>query len=121
MNMTQEHLTPIPHNGLVLTSPTKPLERVLVVDDTENNLFLMNALLEDKYELLLASSGKEALAIIMSQAPPDLILLDIMMPDMDGYEVLRHVRQHPPTAVIPVIFLTALSTMEGMARIGVGR
>jgi adenylate cyclase len=91
---------------------TPPLPRVLVVDDTEDNLFLMTGLLEDKYELLIASSGKEALDIIMSQAPPDLILLDIMMPEMDGYEVLRRVRQHPPTVIIPVIFLTALSTME---------
>ncbi|MCY1166622.1 Adenylate cyclase 2 [compost metagenome] len=91
---------------------TTPRLRVLVVDDTEDNLFLMTGLLEDKYELLLASSGKEALAIIMSQAQPDLILLDIMMPEMDGYEVLRRIRQHPPTATIPVIFLTALSTIE---------
>jgi len=72
----------------------------------------MTGLLEDKYELLLATSGKEALAIIMSQAPPDLILLDIMMPHMDGYEVLRRIRQHPPTATTPVIFLTSLSSME---------
>ena len=89
-----------------------PPARVLVVDDTEDNLLLMTALLEDKYQPLLASSGKEALTIIMSQAPPDLILLDIMMPEMDGYEVLRRIRQHPPTAAIPVIFLTALSTIE---------
>ena len=102
----QEQLQPAD----VVTAKHKP--RVLVVDDTEDNLFLMTALLEDDYELLLASSGKEALAIIMSQVPPDLILLDIMMPDMDGYEVLRRIRQHPPTVTIPVIFLTALSTME---------
>ena len=94
------------------TANPVPRSRVLVVDDTEDNLFLMTGLLEDKYDLLLASSGREALAIIMSQAPPDLILLDIMMPEMDGYEVLRRIRQHPPTATIPVIFLTALSTME---------
>ena len=93
-----------------MTAKHKP--RVLVVDDTEDNLFLMTALLEDDYELLLASSGKEALAIIMSQVPPDLILLDIMMADMDGYEVSRRIRQHPPTVTIPVIVLTALSTME---------
>jgi adenylate cyclase len=94
------------------TTAVTPRSRVLVVDDTEDNLFLMTGLLEDKYELLLASSGKEALPIIMSANPPDLILLDIMMPDMDGYEVLRRIRQHPPTAAIPVIFLTALSTMQ---------
>ena len=90
----------------------RPKPRVLVVDDTEDNLFLMTALLEDDYEPITAASGKEALAIIMSQARPDLILLDIMMPEMDGYEVLRRIHQHPPTALIPVIFLTALSTVE---------
>jgi adenylate cyclase len=85
--------------------------RLLVVDDTEDNLFLMTALLEDKYELQLASSGAQALALL-AQNPPQLILLDIMMPDMDGYEVLRRIRQQPVTANIPVIFLTALSTPE---------
>ena len=110
--MRQDHL-PVPATPQNV-SPTAviPRSRVLVVDDTEDNLFLMTGLLEDKYELLLAASGREALTIIMSQAPPDLVLLDIMMPDMDGYEVLRRIRQHPPTATIPVIFLTALSTME---------
>jgi len=112
MNMNQDHfsLNASPQSADVVA--VKPMARVLVVDDTEDNLFLMTALLEDKYELHLAASGKEALAIIMSQAPPDLILLDIMMPEMDGYEVLRRIRQHPPSATIPVIFLTALSTME---------
>ena len=88
-----------------------PPARVLIVDDTEDNLFLMTSLMEDKYDMLVASSGKEALDMVMSHTPPDLILLDIMMPDMDGYEVLRRIRQHPPTANIPVIFLTALSTV----------
>ena len=110
--MNQECLPPSP--GLLRADVVAviPPARVLVVDDTEDNLLLMTALLEDKYQPLLASSGKEALAIIMSQAPPDLILLDIMMPEMDGYEVLRRIRQHPPTSAIPVIFLTALSTIE---------
>ncbi len=89
-----------------------PLPRVLVVDDTEDNLFLMTSLMEDKYQMLVASSGSQALEIVMSRTPPALILLDIMMPDMDGYEVLRRIRQHPPTANIPVIFLTALSSIE---------
>ena len=109
--MNQDHLPVVSRQQPDIVA-VKPMARLLVVDDTEDNLFLMTALLEDKYELLLASSGKEALAIIMSQAPPDLILLDIMMPDIDGYEVLRRIRQHPPTETIPVIFLTALSTME---------
>ena len=108
MNRDQHSLTGKPTDSAAAT----PKARVLVVDDTEDNLFLMTGLLEDKYELSLAASGKEALRIVMSEAPPDLILLDIMMPEMDGYEVLRRIRQHPPTAVIPVIFLTALSTIE---------
>ena len=104
---------PLPAGPKRLTDLTAaPRARVLVVDDTEDNLLLMTALLEDKYQPLLASSGKDALVIIMSQTPPDLILLDIMMPEMDGYEVLRRIRQHPLTAAIPVIFLTALSTIE---------
>jgi class 3 adenylate cyclase len=112
--MNQDSFPPIvdPKSDATNAAATLPRPRVLVVDDTEDNLFLMTALLEDDYEPLVASSGKEALAIAMSQAPPDLILLDIMMPEMDGYEVLRRIRQHPPTAIIPVIFLTALSTVE---------
>ncbi len=83
--------------------------RILVVDDTPDNLFLMNALFEDRYEVIQAASGQEALAIVMAGNTPDMVLLDIMMPGMDGYEVLRRLRQHPPTASIPVIFLTALA------------
>ncbi len=85
---------------------TRP--RILVVDDMPDNLFLMNALLEDRYEVVQASSGREAINVVMSANPPDMVLLDIMMPDMDGYEVMRRIRQHPPTAAIPIIFLTAL-------------
>jgi adenylate cyclase len=86
--------------------------RILVVDDMPDNLFLMNGLLEDRYDVIQAPSGKEALKVVMSANPPDMVLLDIMMPDMDGYEVLRRIRQHPPTANIPVIFLTALATHQ---------
>jgi adenylate cyclase len=86
--------------------------RILVVDDMPDNLFLMNGLLEDRYEVVQAPSGKEALKVVMSDNPPDMVLLDIMMPDMDGYEVLRRIRQHPPTANIPVVFLTALATQQ---------
>jgi adenylate cyclase len=89
-----------------------PVPRILVVDDTPDNLFLMNGLLEDRFEVLQATSGKAGLEVVMSNAPPDMVLLDIMMPDMDGYEVLRRIRQHPPTANIPVIFLTALASQK---------
>jgi len=86
--------------------------RILVVDDMPDNLFLMNGLFEDRYQVVQATSGREALKVVMSDEPPDMVLLDIMMPDMDGYEVLRRIRQHPPTANIPVIFLTALASQQ---------
>jgi CheY-like chemotaxis protein len=86
--------------------------RILVVDDMPDNLFLMNGLFEDRYQVVQAGSGKEALRIVMSDSPPDMVLLDIMMPDMDGYEVMRRIRQHPPTANIPIIFLTALASQQ---------
>jgi len=86
--------------------------KVLVVDDTADNLYLMSALLEDQYEVATAESGQQALDIAASDQPPELILLDIMMPEMDGYEVLRRLRQQPATAAIPVIFLTALTSIE---------
>ncbi|CAN5626062.1 hypothetical protein BH11PSE7_BH11PSE7_31450 [soil metagenome] len=86
--------------------------RVLVVDDTEDNLFLMTAVLEDTYELVTASSGPQALVMACSIEAPDLILLDIMMPEMDGYEVMRRLRSDPAMKDIPVIFLTALTSTE---------
>jgi len=86
--------------------------RILVVDDTPDNLFLMSALLEDEYEVVTAAGGQEALQIAQSDAPPELILLDIMMPEMDGYEVMRRLRSNTATSGIPVIFLTALTSIE---------
>ena len=88
------------------------LPRILVVDDMPDNLFLMNGLFEDHYEVVQALSGREALKVVMSDNPPDMVLLDIMMPDMDGYEVLRRIRQHAPTANVPVVFLTALGSKQ---------
>lgn len=78
---------------------------ILVVDDTPLNLKLMRDLLEVDYTVKLAPSGERALKIAKNQAP-DLVLLDIMMPDMDGYEVCRQLKADPQTADIPVIFLT---------------
>jgi adenylate cyclase len=86
--------------------------RILVVDDTPDNLFLMSALLEDTYQVSTAESGAQALELAHSATPPALILLDIMMPEMDGYEVMRRLRGNPVTAGIPVIFLTALTSIE---------
>ena len=80
---------------------------ILVVDDTPDNLKLMSGLLRDDYKVKLATSGNSALEIAQSEFPPDLILLDIMMPEMDGYTVCLHLKANPKTKHIPVIFLTA--------------
>jgi putative two-component system response regulator len=80
---------------------------VLVVDDTSANLMLMNDLLTPFYTVKVAASGARALKIATSSTPPDLVLLDIMMPEMDGYEVCRQLKGNPTTRDIPVIFLTA--------------
>ncbi|TAN53061.1 MAG: response regulator [Methylococcaceae bacterium] len=80
---------------------------ILVVDDTPDNLELMSGLLKDEYQVKIADSGEKALAVATSDAPPDLILLDIMMSGIDGYEVCRRLKRDPRTMNIPVIFLTA--------------
>ncbi len=85
---------------------------ILVVDDTPENLTLMNSLLKDDYKVKVANNGEKALRIAASDSPPNLILLDIMMPGMDGYEVCRQLKSDPRTLNIPVIFLTARSDME---------
>jgi putative two-component system response regulator len=85
---------------------------VLVVDDTPDNLTLMSSLLKDTYKVKVAHNGEKALKVARSEAPPDLILLDIMMPGMDGYEVCQHLKIDPATRDIPVIFLTAKSEVE---------
>jgi len=82
---------------------------ILVVDDAPSNLSLMHNLLKDDYQVKIASSGEKALKIATSDSPPDLILLDIMMPGMDGYEVCQRLKRDPRTNNIPVVFLTAKS------------
>lgn len=82
---------------------------ILVVDDTPENLRLIAHLFEDQYRVRVADNGKKALAICTADVPPDLVLLDVMMPGMDGFEVARQMRQHPNSEMIPVIFVTALT------------
>ncbi len=80
---------------------------VLIVDDNPDNLTLTNFVLRNKYKVKLANSGVGALKIAQSDSPPDIILLDVMMPDMDGYEVCRQLKKNKKTKDIPIIFLTA--------------
>ena len=82
---------------------------ILVVDDTPDNIDLLRAVLEDDYRTKIAVNGERALKIAAGSDQPDLILLDIMMPGMSGYDVCRALKADPSTANIPVIFVTAMS------------
>ncbi|MGD9609692.1 MAG: diguanylate cyclase [Desulfovibrionaceae bacterium] len=79
---------------------------VLVVDDAPSNLTILTESLRSEFDVRIATSGAEALRLVC-EVPPDLILLDILMPEMDGYEVCRRLKATPSTRHIPVIFLTA--------------
>ena len=85
--------------------------KILVVDDEPNNLQVINQVLVGNYQLVFAKNGQRAIEIAIEQQP-DLILLDIMMPGMDGYEVCRELKNIKSTAHIPIIFVTAMSEME---------
>ncbi len=84
-----------------------PPPTILVVDDTADNLTIISALLRPQYRVLTASEGLTALALAGGDPRPDLILLDVVMPGLDGYEVCRRLHADPRLAQIPVIFLTA--------------
>jgi sigma-B regulation protein RsbU (phosphoserine phosphatase) len=79
---------------------------ILIVDDTPINIGVISGALKDTYKTKVATSGEKALAIANGSDKPDLILLDVMMPEMDGYEVCRRLKANPETQEIPVIFLT---------------
>ena len=89
-----------------------PPPNLLVVDDTPENLALLGELLQPEYVVRAATNGIRALQIAATMPQPELILLDVMMPDMDGYEVLARLKADPRTAAIPVIFITAMDRME---------
>jgi putative two-component system response regulator len=85
---------------------------ILIVDDTPSNIKILNDLLKGEYRIIIATRGRDALESIDKENLPDLILLDIMMPDMDGYEVFRQLRNSEHSKNIPVIFIT---TKDGTA------
>jgi two-component system, sensor histidine kinase and response regulator len=90
-----------------LFSPAPKVDRVLVVDDLPDNCFLIQALLQEEgYQIDVANNGSSALAYI-EQSPPDLVLLDVMMPGMDGYEVTRRIRQNTSLPFMPILLITA--------------
>ena len=101
-----------------MNQQSKKKTTLLIVDDEERNRLLIESFLEgDEYEVYMAESGAEAL-LLAEGTMPDLILLDVMMPDMDGYEVCRQIRSQPHLAAVPIIIITALdgrdSRLEGL-------
>ncbi|MEO5332211.1 MAG: two-component system response regulator [Magnetococcus sp. YQC-5] len=92
------------------------IQTILVVDDTPDNITLLTGVLNRKYRTRIATNGEKALQIAQSATPPDLILLDIMMPGIDGYEVCQRLKKDPKTRNIPVIFVTAMHEVEDEER-----
>lgn len=90
--------------------------RVLIVDDEPMNLKLLEITLKEEYEVMIAHNGKEAIRLASEGIQPDIILLDIMMPEMDGYQVCRILRELPETREIPIIFITAIKEEKSEER-----
>ncbi len=88
---------------------------LLIVDDTPENITVLSGVLSEFYQVRAATSGRKALAICAGETPPDLILLDVMMPEMDGLEVCRKLKEDETTRDIPVIFVTAVADAQNEA------
>lgn len=99
-------------------APGKPSRRacLLLVDDTPANIDILVGLLQGEYELKIANRGERALKLCENPGPIDLILLDVMMPGMDGFEVCQRLRADPATREIPVLFLTAKSEVDDIVQ-----
>ena len=97
-----------------MSEPSRPM--VLVVDDSPDGLQILNEILKRQYDVRLARSGEQALQAAQQNPRPDAILLDIMMPGMDGYEVCARLKASNATKDIPVIFLTAKADIDDAQR-----
>ena len=89
---------------------------MLLVDDAPANIQVATSILKDTYKIRIATNGAKALALVKDAPPPDLVLLDVMMPEMDGYEVCTRLKADPETRDIPVIFLTGQTEIEDETR-----
>lgn len=92
-----------------------PRPKILVVDDIPSNVHVLSRILKDDYDIYFATDGEKALDLVQARMP-DLVLLDIMMPGMDGFEVCRRIKDDPTTHDIPVIFISAKSEVEDETR-----
>jgi len=91
-------------------------QKILIVDDTPGNISLLGQALQNRYNIVVATNGLDALRVAQELPCPDLILLDIMMPGLDGFEVCEHLKKSAVTRKIPVIFVTAMGENENEAR-----
>lgn len=91
-------------------------QKILIVDDEPLNISIVAEILRDEYDLLVATNGEKVLQIVSSDPKPDLILLDIMMPGMNGFEVAKVLKKNPDTVNIPIIFLTAKHDNESIVK-----
>jgi putative two-component system response regulator len=89
---------------------------ILVVDDTPENIQVLSAALAAQYKVKAATSGEKALKICAADPPPDLVLLDVLMPGIDGFEVCRRLKADSRTAPIPVVFVSGVSDADEQAK-----
>ena len=102
--------------GLEATDGAAERARVLIVDDTPENIQVLMAILCNDYLIIAARNGAKGLQLAASDPMPDLILLDIRMPGMDGYEVCQRLKSDPKTREIPVIFVTTMTAEEDVRK-----
>jgi diguanylate cyclase (GGDEF)-like protein len=98
-------------NQKMFDQPVRVRHKVLIVDDTPTNIEVLYKILQGDYDVFFAKNGADGLKVVKREMP-DLILLDIMMPEMDGYQVCAQLKADPSTASIPVIFITAMGSEE---------
>lgn len=89
-----------------------PKARILIVDDEPGNIAILREILKSRYTVLVATTGQNAVSLAASNPPPDLILLDIKMPKMDGYEVLKTLKTSQRTRNIKIVFVTAKDAID---------
>jgi len=104
------------HFTVMAIEQHEPQATILIVDDTPENLAVLSEVLQPTWRVRAANSGRRALQIAAGDTPPDLILLDVMMPEMDGFDVIARLKADPKTAEIPVIFVTAMDATEDEER-----
>lgn len=109
-----EVFSALPHfpSSMSLSMPENSNAKILIVDDSPENLCVLSDLLQTQFQVRVATSGEKALRIAGTAPHPDLILLDVMMPGMDGYQVFEHLRADSATKDIPIIFVTAMDSDE---------